>query len=153
MKIKYLLSILIFALCTTLMNAQNPFKGFFEPKNQAVSQALSVPLTLNTTNTWLFRPAASLTAIDVTIKNGVAVTQPFGAAGVGLEYGEYTTVNGSAYCLVAVDALLITNYSLNNTSFTGLGGALTIKAFNLASLGIGYVNNSVHILAGITYNF
>jgi hypothetical protein len=136
----------------------DPWKGFFSPKSQSIpialqKKSLNNTSGISTTSTWLFRPAITASGLDLTFKGGQLVTQPYGAVGMGIEYGNYTLVNGQPYSLVAVDAMLITNYSLNGNNLTGLGASISVKGFNIVSLGVGYLNNSVHILAGINYTF
>lgn len=139
---------------------QNPFKGFFQPAQKVIPSLLlqkevkgMFTSGIVDSTVFAFRPAVSLTALDLSFKNGSLVTNPMGAVGFGIEYDAFTLVNGKPYVLYGINAEVITNYSLNGASFTGIGGAISIKTFNIASIGVGYLNNSVHILAGVNYNF
>ena len=140
------------------VNAQNPFKGFFNPKQEVLSeQYISVKNdgTINiNTGIYLFRAAATVSGFAVPVKDSESVSS-FQIAGMGLSYGYYTT---EAYCKYAINAFIVSNLKLGDLTSAKAGGLMTVGFFNnYLNVGMMYAcpdkNYNFYITTGLTYTF
>jgi hypothetical protein len=105
---------------------------------------------------WLFRPAVSLTAVQLTWNKTTKEfdSQPFSSAGLGVAYQHYIEVNGLPYNNFGFNALLLFGAptAIDPASMSVVG---TITALKFISIGGGYnFGNKVPlILTGISYSF
>lgn len=139
---------------TGIASAQGPFNGFFKSTDQNVksySFRTEVPVE-SVQNLWLMRPYWNITAQAYNIKD--KTTGSFMAQGMGLSYGNYSTVNNKAWCNLSVNASLLTQVQIGDVVDMQFGGALSVGLFdNLLSIGAGYVNKQALLLLGVGYTF
>jgi hypothetical protein len=156
-------SVMLLLLCINITSsAQGSFHNFWKSTKHCIvldPSAAKLNILTDTTidyiSKWSFKPAATLTAvaIDVSdIKN--SLSQSLSSIGLGLRYGNYETVDNTAYCNYSFNALLLTSIKIGETTSTKLGGAITVDVFNnLLGGGIGYINNKLLLLTTISYSF
>jgi hypothetical protein len=131
--------ILLLLAITFACSAQSPFKGFFKPVKQNVT--LKSALLGSGTSTWLFRPTVSVDAIKLQYVGGEQsfVTSTLQTLGTGISYQNFIDQNGTPYCQLAVNGLVLYNLDLATGTPINLGAGITVGAFNnLISVGAGW---------------
>jgi hypothetical protein len=106
---------------------------------------------------WLFRPVATITAIQL---NWNKVTKKFDAsalssAGLGISYSHFIEANGLPYNNFSANAFLLLGASLENTEPANISFALTGSFMNFVSLGglYNFQSKSFGILTGVAIKF
>jgi hypothetical protein len=148
---------IVFLLATVLTFGQDKWKGFFKPvtydtpslKTRAAGQA---------TNTWLFRPVVSLTAVQFTWNKEFKhfKSEEFSAVGGGIGYQHYIDVNNEPYNNFGVSLIVYANTTTadpDQPASISLAG--TISALRLVNVGAGYdLGRKVFfLLTGVSYSF
>lgn len=149
-KIVLILSTLLFAVS---INAQNPFKGFFQSTNSAVQNELFIRSN-DVKPVILIRTYVSMTASAVQFGGGKPVVNALNSTGIGLTLGKFSDQNGKAYCDWALNGSLLTQVNLNGVQSLTMGGALSVGLFdNVLAVGVGYLDKHPMLLIGVGYNF
>ena len=150
------ITILLLAITELTVSAQSPFSGFFKPVQ--IKQKLMLKAGDNLpTSIWLFRPSVSISAIKMQWVGGNQsfISSALQTLGTGISYQKLIDQNGSAYCQLAVNGLVLYNLDFSGQVPINLGGAITIGAFNnLISAGVGWDANQKDpfILLNISLN-
>jgi hypothetical protein len=148
--------IFLLLLCIPLVGfSQGPFKGFFKPINDNVFPArYFMQRGENIPGKWLFRPAISITAIQL---NWNKTTKQFDAsalnqAGLGIGYQHFIDNSGTPYNDFGVNALLLLGADQGNGS---MSFALTGSFLQYCNVGCLYnfSSQSFGILTGVTLKF
>jgi hypothetical protein len=131
-----------------------PWKGFFKPVSTVLPKTYSASLSATAaTSEWLFRPSVTVTAYAIQF-GPQAQSQSLSSVGTGISYGNFSQVNGQAYCNYSFNALLLTRINIGGQTSTTFGAALTGDVFNkIIGLGIGYINNKAMLLTTLSYSF
>ena len=148
------LTLLLILLLPTLLHAQG-FRGFFQPADKAIelNTVRSVGAAPNM-NTWMFRPNVFITASAIQFGGGEPVMVSFKSSGMGISYGNFTTVNDKAYCSYSVNASVLTSVILGGETSTEWGAAVTGDVFNkLIGVGVGYLDGHTLLLLTVSYSF
>jgi hypothetical protein len=158
MKKLIIISLISFFAISLHAQSTSPWSGFWTPvkkvypkveQNKLLKSTFDAQISKDST-VWLFRPIANVSALAITFQNGSPVNNSFTAIGSGISYAKFIPVNGQPYAQFSVNALLLTNYSINGAQFTKLGGALTVGIWNnYLSGGIGYLNGKALLLVNI----
>lgn len=143
----------------TTAQAQSPFRGFFKPvKYETLQTNLQGFTGLETkTNTWLFRPAVELSALQLTWNKEFKTFQSsmLTSAGIGISFAHYIDNNGVPYSDYGFNLLVLTDTEIAGVTFSDLYIAGTVSAFQFVSVGAGYNLGlrQFFFLTGIVYNF
>lgn len=146
---------ILFLLATVLTFGQDKWKGFFKPvtydtpslKTRAAGQA---------TNTWLFRPVVTLTAIEFVWNKELKQfdSGKFNSAGAGIGYAHYIDVNNEPYNNYGFNLLVLMNqYDAKNGA--GISLVSAVSALKFVSVGVGYDlgRKTYFFLTGVSYSF
>jgi hypothetical protein len=152
--------ILFFALVALFVtvSAQKAPVSFFSPVPvDLFAKDASSLKTLENASVWLFRPVATVSAIQL---NWNKVTKQFDAsalssAGLGISYAHFIEANNLPYNNFSVNALLLLGASLENTEPASMSIALTGSFMNFVSLGglYSFGSKSFGILTGVVIKF
>ena len=157
-KYKKVVPVLLLMFLSTASFSQNAFRGFFDKKQDVLSQKLFLKSTdtLSTTSkgSFLFRGAATVAGFAMPLKSSEEVSS-FQIAGMGLSYGYYTS---STYCKYAINAFAVSSLKLGDLSSAKAGGLLTVGFFNnYVNIGVMYAAPSStynwYLTTGLTYTF
>jgi hypothetical protein len=154
-KLILLLSLIAIFTCT---NAQEHQVKFFSPvPKDLLTKDVNDLKTLQNASVWLFRPVATITAIQL---NWNKVTKQFDAsalssAGLGVSYAHFIEANGLPYNNFSVSTLLLLGASLENTEPANVSLAVTGSFMNFISLGglYNFQSKSFGILTGVNISF
>jgi hypothetical protein len=134
--------------------SQNRSKGFFKPvPNDLLTKG---DRALNQ-SVWLFRPAVTLTAIQL---NWNKESKGFDAsalssAGMGVSYAHFIEANGLPYNNFSVNAVMLLGADIQNPSPATISFALTGTLFEYLNLGglYNFSTKSFGILTGVQIKF
>ena len=154
------ITLLIFVIIT--LNGQSPWTGFFKKADIAVekyqlerTEKLSVTPNITMPKlTLLMRPSLFLTALAIDLSEKQLKT--VSSVGIGLSVGNFSEVNGEAYCNYSINAALLTDIKFEDTETlkNQFGAAITVDAYNkLVGVGVGYINKTVMPLITVSYSF
>lgn len=153
---KRILFVIVFILSAAFVSAQDgKFKGFFKPvPDDLVSQPLMYGGTVSNANTWLFRPAVQISAMQI-FRNKETKTwesAQFSSAGIGLSYQHFIEANGVAVSNYGFTALLLFDASATKTT---VSPAVTFNALQYVNFGAGYNTSFKQLfgLIGVQYSF
>jgi hypothetical protein len=150
------LSLIVMMVFITIgLNAQKPFEGFFKPIQKEDINIVNLreyrDLGEFNTYSWIFRPAATVTAVAIDFEGN---SHSFSSFGIGLSYGKFTVVDDKPYCNYSFNALLLTGAEIGGEQKTSLGGALTVDVFNkIIGGGIAYIDKKAMLLTTLSYSF
>jgi hypothetical protein len=175
MKLFKCLSVLfLLTLFTFSANAQSAWSGFFSPITKVLSvehpkifyseSAKSGQILTATapgdSMVWKFRPSLQLTGVCYQLNTPYPLAASLSSAGVGIEYGKFTSVNGIPYCNYSFNANLLTKITYNSQTTTGFGAAITANVFNNEiGIGAGYLgttgfqNGHMVLITTFSYSF
>jgi len=125
----------------------SPWSGFFQP-------------TIKDSTSFLWSPDVTLTASFYPLGVGAGTVQALNSAGIGVSYGNYSLINGSAYCNYSINVDFMSQVNLNGASTAGFGGAVSVAVLNkFLRLGVavigtnGFSNAHVGPIFGISTSF
>jgi hypothetical protein len=154
--------VIILTSCLLLMavslNAQS-FKRFFGSIDQVVAAQQEVMARAKDTQAdiekvFLPRLSLSVTGFGLSFGGGKPTTQSFNSAGLGISYGEYTTVNGEAYCNYSFNIALLLAVEITGSTDVHAGVIGTVDVFNkFVGIGIGYLNKHPMLITSFSYSF
>ena len=151
---KVILIIVLAAFCVASY-PQKPFSGFFKPVPKDLMQYNIQGI--GGSNVWLFRPAATITALQLTYNKEFKTFQASSltSAGIGISYAHFIDQEGVPYSDYGFNFLVLTDTELNGVTFSDLYLAVTASAFQFVSVGAGYNLGlkQVFFLTGVTINF
>jgi hypothetical protein len=137
---KLLLSIALISLTLAIM-AQSPFKGFFKPVQLSEKTTLKGVITIESVQNWLFRPTIAISATKLQPVGGEKVfeTSSFQSLGTGISYQKIIDQDGTPYCQLAYNFLILYNLDYSGKAPVNMGVAVTAGILNnLVSAGIGW---------------
>ena len=149
---------LLFLSLIAIFTCTNAQVKFFQPvpDNLFKTDASGLKAVQNA-NLWLFRPVATVTAVQL---NWNKVTKQFDAsalssAGLGVSYAHFVESNGLPYNNFSANALLLLGASLENTEPANISFAITGSFMNFVSLGglYNFQSKSFGILTGVAIRF
>lgn len=152
---KKLILLLLFVSVALIGSAQkNPF---FQPVRSDLFEQGSLK-TLENANIWLFRPVASITAVQL---NWNKLSKQFDAsalssAGVGVGYQHYVELpDGSPYNNYGGNLLLLLGADINQVEPATISLALTGSFLNFINVGglYNFTNNNFGILTSVSVKF
>lgn len=155
---KSILIIVLAALCVASY-PQKPFSGFFKPvpRDLLEDNLQSVMSETGTSHAWLFRPAATITALQLTYNKEFKTFQASSltSAGIGISYAHFIDNEGVPYSDYGFNLLVLTDTELNGVTFSDMYIAGTVSAFQFISVGAGYNLGlkQFFFLSGVTINF
>lgn len=146
----------------------SPWSGFFQPSTNRVKSifiekgfkgALKAT-TIKDSTSFLWSPDVTLTASFYPLGVGAGTVQALNSAGIGVSYGNYSLINGSAYCNYSINVDFMSQVNLNGASTAGFGGAVSVAVLNkFLRLGVavigtnGFSNAHVGPIFGISTSF
>ena len=140
--------VLLFAFSFSVQ-AQKPTSGFFKP---VTPQNFSLLKGEGQVNTFLIRPAVSISATQSYLVNKQIKTEPLIGAGVGVSYLHYKDVTTEPYNDYGVNALAL--FNMTDAGNVTVSPAATFN-YEKISLGAGYnfADKRLFILTGIVLTF
>ena len=152
---KRLIVILLFFI--SIAGYSQKWDGFFKPitKNEFLVRSNLADKAV--TNVWLFRPAVTVTAVQLNWdkeRKGFDATA-FSSAGLGLGYQHFIDANGDTFNNYGFNALVLFGYDLQTTEPATISLALTGSMFQYLNLGILYnfSGKMFGILTGVAVKF
>jgi hypothetical protein len=134
------IKILVVLLFAGLAVQAQSFKGFFKPVEQNKALKAQYEATAST-STWLFRPTIGISAVKMQYVGGEQsfISTSCQTLGTGISYQKFIDQNGSPYCQLAVNGLVMYNLDFNGSKPVNLGIGATVGVFNnLVSGGLGW---------------
>lgn len=153
---------LLIMLLSTGVKAQSSWNGFLGPLDKAVKEKqVSLKTDGEDVNkpVFMFRPAASLTAVLVEFNSDTPLSSSLSAIGFGVSYGKYTPkLDGEAYCNFAINGSLWTSMLIGDDADTKMGLSVTGEVLNrLIGLGpVLYLDSGkpkVGLAVNLSYRF
>jgi hypothetical protein len=145
-----LIVIIAFVSLASGVSAQT-FKGFF-------SHVPSDQLLKGSSISWAFRPAATVTAVQLMWDKDAKTFNTSGfmaSAGVGLSLAHFKAIDGTLRSDYGVNLLYLFDTTINGSEAVGSSLVASVTAFESISFGGGYNfgQKTPVILIGLTYNF
>jgi hypothetical protein len=150
-------AILLFILCGLFATVNAQVKFFNPVPDNLFKEPVSGAKAIENPSVWLFRPVATVTAIQL---NWNKATKSFDAtalssAGLGVSYAHFIESNGLPYNNFSVNALLLLGASLETPEPASVSLALTGSFMNFISVGglYNFGSKSFGILTGVAIKF
>jgi hypothetical protein len=144
----------IFFLGNGFLNAQNKFSGFFRPIDEVVQNKTIERGGEITNHELIFRPAVVINAYALNLSEKSPVSTSFQSAGLGLSYGDYSTVNDKAYCNYSVNALIMTGITIGDNTKANIGFGLTFDVFDkFIGVGAAFIDKDFYLMLPISISF